>query len=228
MKSRVLASLLVLGGAALGGTLVSPGSGSSPSLGVAPANAFGSLDSFGFEAVKGGGGGRYFTGSLRDGFTCGVCHTSETFFGMEVRGLGESIEPGRTYTLTIAWEGEAKEVSFNGEIVGPKGFVAGELSVPEGSVAALAVGEEVDKRQVFNIGTDTDRESSEVEIQWKAPDKSFNGPISVHLAGVRFKAPSGDEPFHAFDHTAGQTFFSAIIPFGKASVSTDDKQGDKE
>lgn len=228
MRSKVLASLLVLGAAALGGALVSSGPGGAPTLGVAPANAFGGLSSFSIEAVKGGGGGRYFTGSLRDGFTCGVCHRSQSFFATEVRGLGESIEPGKTYTLTIAWEGEAKEVNFNGEIVGPKGFAAGELSLPKDSKAALEVGEKVDKRQVFNIGSDPDRESSEVEIQWKAPDKSFTGPISIHLAGVRFKAPAEGEAFHAFDHTAGQTFFSAVMPFGKASVSTDDEQGDKE
>lgn len=226
MNKGTLLATLAFALAAYGGTFVSAKRELRPSLGGAPVQAFGGLGAFKSKAIEGGGGGRYFTGSRRDGFTCGVCHKSDSFFGLEVQGLDASIEPGKRYTLKISWQGEAKKVSLNGEIVGPKGFVAGALATKDTS-AGVSIGDKENNRQVFNLGQDLDREKSEMEIQWTAPDKSFEGPISVHVAAVRFLEKGPDDPLTPLANTE-QAIFSAVIPFGKAKPSSDDKQGEQK
>lgn len=226
MNKRVLGAVVAFGLASFCGSRYSSGPSLRPSLGGTPAQAFGGLAFFGADAGVGGGGGRYFTGSRRDGLTCGVCHQSETYFGIEVRGFGESIVPGKTYTLTIAWEGEPNRVSFNGEIVGPKGFVAGELATPKEG-ASLNLGKKEDKRQIFNLAQDETLKSSEIEFEWTAPDKSFQGPISIHVAGLRFPDPDKEteEGSTVLDNTE-QAIFSAVLPFGETKTSSNDKQGE--
>lgn len=219
---------LLLGASAFAGSLVVDSQTSRLRPSVAPAQAFNGLGAFEGSVMDGGGGGRYFTGSLRDGFTCGVCHQSETYFGMELRGLGASIEPGKTYTLTVAWEGDPTRVSVNGEIVGAKGFAAGKLAAMDGELS-IDVAEKKDKRQLFNIYQDEERAKSEVKLKWTAPDKSFNGPISVHLAAIRRPKDNPDakkKPTALEDNELG--IFSSVIPFGAVKSSHKAKQGEQE
>jgi len=54
-----------------------------------PAIAFDNFASFGEPVTDGGGGGRYFTGSPLDGYTCAVCH----FGGGELEGVRVEITP---------------------------------------------------------------------------------------------------------------------------------------
>lgn len=188
------------------------------------------------ESLKfGGGGGRFFTGSLRDGFTCGVCHVSEKHFDLEVTGLDTSIVPNKEYTLTVAWKGEATRVAFNAEIVGPKGFMAGELPDRD----HLQVAEVDDKRIVFGVGTDDKRSKSKIEFKWKAPSKSFEGPISFHVAAVRHddKDKSGDESKDAEDQKTDPessllndelAVFAKTIPLKGASGDSKPSDADKE
>lgn len=230
MNKTYLSCALVFGASVFGGSLIqfSDAQVQRPTPFVAPAHAFGGLGDFKFAAAGGGGGGRYFTGSRRDGFTCGVCHASQKYFGMELSGFGDGpIEPGKTYTLTLTWEGDAKRVSFNSEVVGPKGFAAGDLALLNEDVGTL--GDKEGKRQLLNVFMNEDSTKSEFEFKWTAPDKSFEGPISVHVAGVRFpeKDPKADPPPTALENTE-QTIFSAVIPFGGGSSSKEAKQGDDE
>lgn len=230
MNKHHLICALLFGASAFGGSLIQDSQTKRvrPSLSVAPAQAFGGLGEFELAAFEGGGGGRYFTGSLRDGFTCGVCHQSQTFFGMELRGLDGSIVPGKTYTLTVSWDGEPKRVSLNGEVVGPKGFAAGQLSQLDGEIG-IDVADKKDKRQIFNVYKDDARAKSQVKLKWTAPDKSFKGPISLHLAAVRFPEPDPDAKQRpsALENTE-QAIFSAIVPFGEAGSKQDAKQGEQE
>lgn len=231
MKNIKLSCALLFSAAAFGGSLIQQETregGLAPSFAVTPARAYSTLGEFADSITAGGGGGRYFTGSRRDGFTCGVCHVSNTYFGIEVRGLGESIEPGKTYDLTIAWEGEAERVTFSGEIVGPKGFAVGKLGpVPEDGDLTLA--EKKDKRQPFNASQNEARSKSEVVLKWTAPDKRFEGPISVHIAALRMPKfdPDADPQPTAFEGTE-QGIFSAVLPFGGTSSTKEAKQGDED
>lgn len=219
---------LLLGASAFVGSLVEDGQTRRVRPAVASAQAFGALSVFEFAAGEGGGGGRFFTGSLRDGYTCGVCHQSETYFGMELRGLGTSIEPGKTYTLTVAWEGDPTGVSVNGEIVGPKGFAAGKLTTIDGE-ASIEVADKKDKRQLFNVYKDEERAKSEVKLKWTAPDKSFQGPISVHMAAIRRPKDDPDakkKPNALEGNELG--IFSSVLPFGEAKSSQKAEQGEQE
>jgi hypothetical protein len=52
--------------------------------------AYSDPERFGAPADEGGGGGRYFTGSLGDGYTCAVCHAGGAAPEIVVRGLPRS------------------------------------------------------------------------------------------------------------------------------------------
>lgn len=185
-KQRMVATAGLLGLALLGG-LQWGADGSTPSglrLSLSSAQAYSSAADF--DVAVGtkshGGGGRYFTGSLRDGLTCGVCHQSEKSFEFEVDGLPDSIVPGKEYTISVSWEGDSSRVAFNAEIVGPKGLAAGTLA----KVDAY----EVDfsklsgKREIFGFSP-SPKKPSKIEVTWTAPTKDFEGPISLHVSGVR-------------------------------------------
>lgn len=54
----------------------------------------------------GGGGNRFFTGSLADGYTCSVCHTAPVAYSFPLYQSGLPLNgyiPGTTYVVTLAW-----------------------------------------------------------------------------------------------------------------------------
>jgi hypothetical protein len=69
------------------------------------ARAFGSAGTFESPVSEGGGGGRFFTGSLADGYTCAVCHLSEGAGpALSVRGLpADGYVEGAQYEVELAW-----------------------------------------------------------------------------------------------------------------------------
>lgn len=73
------------------------------SVAVMPARgvAYSDPERFGEAADEGGGGGRYFTGSLSDGYTCAVCHSGGVAPEVVVRGL-----PSMGYAPDQLVEGE--------------------------------------------------------------------------------------------------------------------------
>jgi MYXO-CTERM domain-containing protein len=55
-------------------------------------------------ALEGGGGGRFFTGSVLDGYGCSVCHTGGPKPHVDIAGLPlDGYLPGATYDVQIRW-----------------------------------------------------------------------------------------------------------------------------
>ena len=76
--------------------------------------AFSDPERFLDPARQGGGGGRMFTGSPSDGYTCAVCHTGERPAEAIVRGLPvDGYVPGQTYDVEVTWppDGIARAVA---------------------------------------------------------------------------------------------------------------------
>ena len=71
--------------------------------GADPADAFSDLSKFAESAGTGGGGGRYFTGSPADGYTCSVCHAGGTIPSLTIDGIPDRLVPGTRHEVTIRW-----------------------------------------------------------------------------------------------------------------------------
>jgi hypothetical protein len=82
-------------------------------LGVSPgARAFTEPRSYVEAPENGGGGGRFFTGSLAEGYGCSVCHSGQAPEPLLVRGLPEDgYEPGGRYDLRVGWPKFAERAS---------------------------------------------------------------------------------------------------------------------
>lgn len=141
----------------------------------------------------GGGGGRYFTGSLRDGFACDVCHVGGA--GPAVKFTGMPIgayEPGAVYTFDLLVDpGELMRVALTSEVVDAEGVALGSLSL---APKALLTDEErcaggghggslfdtEDGRQVVAL---QDCLAKRLRYQWTAP-AAGRGAAFVHVAAV--------------------------------------------
>lgn len=73
------------------------------------ASAYSDPGRFALDATRGGGGGRYFTGSLLDGFDCSECHRGGDDVLWVFEGLPEAsvYKPGETYTVSGRWAPDA-------------------------------------------------------------------------------------------------------------------------
>ena len=74
--------------------------------GVRPASvsAFSEPKNYGEDPAKGGGGGRWFTGSPADGYGCSACHSGPGSVPVEVKGLpSDGYVQGTTYTVKLSW-----------------------------------------------------------------------------------------------------------------------------
>ncbi len=87
----------------------------------------------------GGGGGRWFTGSPADGYTCGVCHSGGVAPALTVRGLPiDGYIPGASYEIVIDWPDALAHLGISVEITDELGGGAGTISLPQaGAVDAL-------------------------------------------------------------------------------------------
>ena len=65
------------------------------------AAAFSDPELFSAPAEQGGGGGRQFTGSRLDGFTCSVCHSGGAEPDVVIEGLPVSLASDETYRVVI-------------------------------------------------------------------------------------------------------------------------------
>ena len=169
--------------------------------GVPSAHAFTTMASFNKAAIEGGGGGRHFTGSPRDGQDCSVCHRGGTEPTVMVTGLPEEgFDVERSYTFDFRWAGDflgailVEVVDGEGRGAGTMAALApGELS-PEETCAAGGGGIVValnDQRQV--IGTDACG-LSRLRARWTAPNTGIE-QINVYasfVAGNRSADPRGD------------------------------------
>ena len=151
----------------------------------------------------GGGDGRFFTGSPRDGFGCEVCHRGAEGPRVEVHGLGDTYEPGSTLELTLTWLDEARDVGLMGEIVDAEGHAVGTLSTPPlnaldpaercagGNLAVRLVEDPEQVRTLFGVPACG---AAALRVQWTAPAEDA-GPAFVHIGAVGSDAsddPEGD------------------------------------
>lgn len=83
---------------------------------------------------EGGGGGRWFTGSPSDGYTCAVCHSGGARTNLAIAGLPiDGYVPGASYEVVVDWPDAIVHVGLNAEITDETGRSAGTIQVPEGS-----------------------------------------------------------------------------------------------
>jgi hypothetical protein len=86
------------------------------SLVASPAAAFGDPASFAAAVTDGGGGGKFFTGSRAEGYTCRVCHSAGTPPSLALSGLPvDGYVPGATYRIGIDWPDDLPSVGLNAE-----------------------------------------------------------------------------------------------------------------
>jgi hypothetical protein len=79
----------------------------------------------------GGGGGRFFTGSPADAYTCKVCHTLGKSIDLRIAGLPlTGYQPGRTYRMVVDWRDDLKSTGFEFEVTDGAGRALGQLSMP--------------------------------------------------------------------------------------------------
>lgn len=96
------------------------------------ARAFSDPLSYGDEAVIGGGGGRWFTGSSADGFGCEVCHSGGPVADLSISGLPlDGFTPGTAYEITIGWPVSAQHVALIAELTDEARMGVGTLSLPQ-------------------------------------------------------------------------------------------------
>jgi len=100
---------------------------------VAPtfAHAFSDPYRFTDEVLIGGGGGRFFTGSPVDGYSCAVCHEGGvrpevTVIGLPVGGY----DAGVTYPVELRWTNPEVPHAANLEFVNLAGLGAGTITLP--------------------------------------------------------------------------------------------------
>ena len=153
--------------------------------------------------TAGGGGGRFFTGSARDGFGCQVCHEGAAAPLVAVEGVPGAWTPGSTYTLALEWSVASGSVSFVGELVDADGHGVGTLITPPaeiveddercagGSPAVRLEHDLEDTRTLFAIPACG---ATRTRVQWTAPDDDA-GPVWLHLGVVHGDGsgtPDGD------------------------------------
>lgn len=149
------------------------------------------LDETGFES--GGGGGRYFTGSPADGYTCEVCHTGPGAMPVKFNGLPEAYVPGLVYEVVMQWPIGDDRVGAMLEIVDAAGQAAGNITAPEiddtlplGQCTFPDKGVETVSmrsggvRQVLGIDGCTGVQN--VRFYWEAP-AADQGPVEL-VAGI--------------------------------------------
>ncbi|MCB9631915.1 MAG: DUF3570 domain-containing protein [Sandaracinus sp.] len=143
----------------------------------------------------GGGGGRWFTGSPGDGFTCAVCH-GEREAPFEIAGIPDTWEPGSEHLIEITWPADDNGAVAL-EIVDADGRPVGTLAIeddepdarcPADAPATLAwpVGE----REVVLTEACGARYQ---RVRWTAPSEGLEA--FVYVAGVignRSGDPTGD------------------------------------
>ena len=156
----------------------------------APAHAY--LDAASFEAdpTTGGGGGRFFTGSPRDGYGCAVCHRGGTAPVPEILGLpADGIVPGTRYVIELRYADTLDQLSAIAEIATESGEPAGTL-VPLSSAEITMDERCADGDPALELVVSGDRTLARIDpcgatrarFAWTAPDTA--APLRLHLSSV--------------------------------------------
>jgi hypothetical protein len=100
------------------------------------AEAFSDTAKFELPAVEGGGGGRFFTGSPPDGYSCTVCHQGGQSPNVLVSGLPlDGFQPGTTYEIAVTFDQPELSHALALEFVTEAGVQAGTVAFPENAEA---------------------------------------------------------------------------------------------
>lgn len=152
---------------------------------------------------EGGGGGRYFTGSRAEKYSCSVCHHGGDAPRFVVDPLPEQLEAAGRYTLVIHWDDPqspqglqlelATETGADPSVTIPAGMTLPATSRCEGSATGLPAvyATDVGNRRIVGV---EDCGASRVEVSFIAT----GGPIEVSIGGVRSNedgTPDGDGVF---------------------------------
>jgi hypothetical protein len=71
-------------------------------------HAYSSFGDYARAIEEGGGGGKFFTGTPADGYTCDVCHSGGAAAPLDVTGLPPAgYVPGQTYQIAFQWPAAA-------------------------------------------------------------------------------------------------------------------------
>ncbi len=135
----------------------------------------------------GGAGGRSFTGSPADGYTCGVCHRGEAT-AHELRGgpVG-GYALGATYDFVIDWPGELAGLTVEatdlegaplGELVSPPLHLLEESELCLGGSPAAEVLELEDGRSPLGV---SECGATRLRLQWTAPAEPVEGSIFLSM-----------------------------------------------
>ncbi len=178
-------------------------------------------------ALSGGGGGRYFTGSRHDRFTCEVCHDGGPAPGLRVLPQNGSFEPGRTYPFSM------RTVDPNGGIGRPSVALVAEIAERGGTAVgtiSLLEAEELAPDELCASGlpaaslhdADPDRiivsmakcGATQIRFLWTAPDQAFPD-AKLYVAAVaadESEDPRGDGTLvQEFELRAGHEEFQAAV-----------------
>ena len=125
-----------------------------------------------------GGGGRLFTGSPQDGYSCSVCHLGGDAPHVELSGLPDEFVPGKVYEIGLRWDGQEVSHALHVELVtkagvhpkvtlepesvlGPDGRCDND---PEGEAAYYGI--DRDERRIVGV---RDCGASRVSVQFTGP-----------------------------------------------------------
>ena len=135
------------------------------------AAAYSDADYFSLPPSGAGAGGRYFTRSPIDGYSCGVCHQGPAgpvirVFGLPVSGY----KPGTDYEITVDWSDDLGHLSASLEVTDMEGKRAGRIRLPRG--AEILDAERCDGQP--DLGSELIR----VPPRDQADDRSYCGDLS--------------------------------------------------
>lgn len=94
--------------------------------------AFADANFFGYPALAGGAGGRYFTGSPLDSYRCDSCHAGAAPPDIHVLGLPlAGYVPSARYEITVDWSDDLTTLATAVELTDITGHRAGSLRLPQ-------------------------------------------------------------------------------------------------
>ena len=181
------------------------------------ASAFDNFESYEQDELEGGGGGRYFTGSVSDGYSCAVCHfggtgPEEVEVEIEPDPFEEGYRTGRPYRIEVTLPDDTAFSAGALELVDMSGTGAGTLELlgddcttrPDDLVATHLGTIAADSREVAISDVCGARE---MRVNWTAPDTA-TGSVWLNIAVVSADG-TGDA---TLDHAT--TYGRVIAPFG--------------
>jgi len=170
------------------------------------ARAFNEAEKFDLPAIDGGGGGRFFSGSVRDGYTCAVCHMGGAEPEVEITGLPESgYVPGEIYDIEVVLDDDAEVTAAVLELTDDVGARMGTMELatsPGRTETCPPAGEEPERGAAQRMDIADGRQvvamdacgATRVRVSWRAPAEP-RGMLWFHAAVVAGDAssdPTGD------------------------------------